>query len=240
MTLPSLPLRVHAVTETEDFLSEVKRRSHGAALWGMDRAPEDCEISDPRVAVLACQATVEVAEFVGEQVLDQVGPAEAPACGAGCFYCCYAPVTTTRPEAQTLAEHLLETLPEPELLSLLGQLRDHARAIVGLGVTERFAKNLPCPLLDSRSGRCSVYEARPIRCRGANSLSARQCESGCRGQSVNVDVNALLFDTYVAASDGLAQAFAERGVTLELRSLSTWLAQSIEERLEVEASLDVD
>jgi hypothetical protein len=48
----------------------------------------------------------------------------------------------------------------------------------GMTAAERQSPALPCPFLEE--GRCSIYEARPLSCRGTNSLDAAACERTLR------------------------------------------------------------
>jgi hypothetical protein len=48
----------------------------------------------------------------------------------------------------------------------------------GLSAAERFSPEHPCPFLDD--GACSIYEVRPLSCRGMNSLDAGECASRLR------------------------------------------------------------
>ncbi len=105
-------------------------------------------------------------------------PAGAVACKAGCDHCCHQVVGVTAPEALAIVQHLQATLSAAELASFaahLGALLERAR---GLTAQQRFSPDHPCPFL--RSARCSIYEVRPLSCRGMNSLSAGECAKRLR------------------------------------------------------------
>jgi Fe-S-cluster containining protein len=105
-------------------------------------------------------------------------PAGALACKAGCDHCCYQPVGVTPGEALTILQHLRRTRSPEELERLTAHvttLRERSR---GLTSAERFSPEHPCPFLEA--GRCSIYEARPLSCRGMNSLDATECETRLR------------------------------------------------------------
>jgi Fe-S-cluster containining protein len=105
-------------------------------------------------------------------------PEGAVACKAGCDHCCYQGVGVTPPEAIAIAEHLRSTRSSEELERLtahLGQEREKTRE---LSSTERFSPEHPCPFLES--ARCTIYEARPLSCRGMNSLDADDCATRLR------------------------------------------------------------
>ncbi|HKO50499.1 MAG TPA: YkgJ family cysteine cluster protein, partial [Polyangiaceae bacterium] len=105
-------------------------------------------------------------------------PEGAVACKAGCDHCCHQPVGLTPPEALAIALHLRQTLARDELAVVAARLGERRRATRGLSSAQRFSPDQPCPFLDH--GRCSIYEARPLACRGMNSLDADECRSRLR------------------------------------------------------------
>jgi Fe-S-cluster containining protein len=105
-------------------------------------------------------------------------PAGALACRAGCDHCCYQVVGVTPAEALTIYRHLQETRTAEELSRLSAHVAALHERTRGLSSTERFSPDHPCAFLDA--GRCSIYEARPLSCRGMNSLDAKECETRLR------------------------------------------------------------
>jgi Fe-S-cluster containining protein len=105
-------------------------------------------------------------------------PAGAVACRAGCDHCCHQPVGLTPPEALAIAAHLRQSLASEELAVVAARLALRARETRGLSSAERFSPAHPCPFLDH--GQCSIYEARPLACRGMNSLDAAECKTRLR------------------------------------------------------------
>ena len=88
------------------------------------------------------------------------------ACAPGCYFCCYLPVDVLAPEAFRIAAHLKQTRSPGELAALAYRLAAHGRHDFG---------TRPCVFL--AQGRCSIYEVRPMVCRGYNSLSKERCEA---------------------------------------------------------------
>jgi Fe-S-cluster containining protein len=88
------------------------------------------------------------------------------ACAPGCFFCCYLPVDVLAPEAFRIAAHLQQTRSPGELAALVYRLAAHSQPDLG---------TRPCVFLVD--GRCSIYEVRPMVCRGYNSLSKERCEA---------------------------------------------------------------
>ena len=101
------------------------------------------------------------------------GPPKPKACRAGCNYCCYLQVDVSVPEVLRLASYIGETFSPAALAALKDRLRRAASRVRGINSYERMFAKIPCPLLSE--GNCSVYEARPLVCRGYNSYSWVAC-----------------------------------------------------------------
>jgi Fe-S-cluster containining protein len=107
-------------------------------------------------------------------------PAGAVACHAGCDHCCYQVVGITPPEALTIVDHVRRTRSSQQLSELRARaaaLHEKAR---GLSATDRFSPEHPCLFLDVPAGKCTIYEVRPLACRGMNSLDASECAQRLR------------------------------------------------------------
>jgi Fe-S-cluster containining protein len=107
-----------------------------------------------------------------------LAPDGAVACKAGCGHCCHQVVGISVPEALAIWEHLQRTRSRAELEHLKARVAALHERAQGRSVAERFSADLPCAFL--RDGSCSIYEVRPIACRGANSLDAAECEERLR------------------------------------------------------------
>ncbi|HLV65098.1 MAG TPA: YkgJ family cysteine cluster protein [Polyangiaceae bacterium] len=105
-------------------------------------------------------------------------PKGSVACKAGCDHCCHQVVGVTTPEALAIFAHLKETRSEDELARLTRHVVALDDVSRGLSSAERFSPDHPCVFLDA--GRCTIYEVRPLACRGMNSLDAGECESRLR------------------------------------------------------------
>ena len=109
--------------------------------------------------------------------------AGAVACRAGCDHCCYQSVGVTPPEALAIFDHLSRTLSDAELARVAAQVAAQHAHTRGLSTSARFSPGHPCPFLDVAVGRCTIYEVRPLSCRGMNSLDAAECEKRLRNRS---------------------------------------------------------
>jgi Fe-S-cluster containining protein len=105
-------------------------------------------------------------------------PAGAVACKDGCDHCCYQSVGVTPPEAFAIADHLRHSLSEAEFARVAAHISSCHERTHGLTAEERFAPEYPCPFL--QTGSCSIYEVRPLSCRGMNSLDADECRARLR------------------------------------------------------------
>jgi len=106
-------------------------------------------------------------------------PDRPPACRAGCAHCCHQAVGVTAPEVFAILDHLRATRTADELDAIIARIRAADDRTRGLAATERLSPDHPCPFLEE-DARCSVYEARPLSCRGTNSLDASACERNLR------------------------------------------------------------
>jgi Fe-S-cluster containining protein len=125
--------------------------------------------ADPTGALRTILAVLRLLVFGrAQQTIDEV-TANAPrlGCKSGCAWCCYQNVEVTIPEAILIAAHIAADDPRrqrvAEAAATLGGLDDSARARAGK----------PCPLLVEN--RCSVYDDRPLMCRGMMAADAERC-----------------------------------------------------------------
>ena len=80
----------------------------------------------------------------------------------------------TPPEVFAIYEHLRASRTPDELMAIAEIVRIADDQTLGLSAADRLSPRFPCPFLVD--ARCSIYEARPLACRGTNSLDAAACE----------------------------------------------------------------
>ncbi len=95
------------------------------------------------------------------------------ACAAGCDFCCHYHVVATAPEIFAIAEHLAK-MPKAEKTKIQERIKETASRVSKMAVSEYMVTNIPCAMLEN--GRCSIYELRPLACRGHHSVDAKICE----------------------------------------------------------------
>ena len=102
---------------------------------------------------------------------------EAPACGSGCNHCCKnMHITFCEDEAAQIA-NAINNLSEFERRKIKNRLTQ-------LNATGSGVPSGQCALLDD-SGKCSIYDDRPITCRAYHSTSAIKChERLTRGSNI--------------------------------------------------------
>jgi Fe-S-cluster containining protein len=139
-------------------------------------------------ATLAHETSLEAAVGLARNAMDATermiggllarAPAGAVACQAGCDHCCFQSVGVTPPEALAIYDHLSRTRSDDELARFAAHLADTRARTRGLSSADRFSPQHPCVFLEA--GRCTIYEVRPLSCRGMNSLDAGACETRLR------------------------------------------------------------
>jgi Fe-S-cluster containining protein len=108
------------------------------------------------------------------------------ACASGCSYCCHMPVHLTAVEAVAIAAYVYESFDVPARADTAQRLASTAEAIAPMSDAEFKDSRNPCALLDDE-GRCSVYEARPLACRGFHSTSAEVCQASFESNDTRCD-----------------------------------------------------
>lgn len=166
--------------------------------------------------VLAARAAMEeTSKYVGQ--LLQLAPQGALACRAACSHCCYQRVGVTAPEALAIVAHLKQTLDEAALFRVKQKVRLAHEKTHHLSAEQRLSPELPCPLLDNQM--CSVYEVRPLSCRGVHSLDEAVCASklydeNTRQAFLKGEIKGHFYDEPLAAfhavSAGLQLSLAEQ------------------------------
>lgn len=119
-----------------------------------------------------------------------------PVCQRGCSYCCHVQVEVSIPEVARAVEFAKEHFNLEEF-SALG-LRARASAEGARGKDSSTYPVQPCAFLVG--GECSVYEARPLACRGEHSFDVETCKRAYdTGEDIpdDRDTNAKLCETVI-------------------------------------------
>jgi Fe-S-cluster containining protein len=95
------------------------------------------------------------------------------ACAAGCSACCSQLVTVAPVEAAAIAQFVARTFSDEQDAELIARLRALDGLTRGKTPLERARLRQSCAFLVE--GRCSIYAARPLCCRGVHSRDAGYC-----------------------------------------------------------------
>lgn len=129
----------------------------------------------PKTLVALVRAAVSDGEKAWAARRNAVESRRSPgfACASGCTWCCHQMVAAEPPEVIAIARHV-ETRFSPEArAALVERLAATDAQTRGLGIVARARTKLPCPFLVEH--QCSIYEVRPLRCRGVYSRDAEHC-----------------------------------------------------------------
>jgi hypothetical protein len=177
----------------------------------------DGALPEPAPSLPDLLAVVASALAYADKGFDRAGAAlmrDRVACAPGCACCCSLPVETTPAEALYAwlwAEHLADAR-FAAIATRGGSLERQAGTAPAPGI--------PCPFLEA-DGRCAVYAARPLACRGWNSIDAAACRAVYDGTATQdrIPVQRRYRLGYANVGDALARGLAARGLPcrVELR-----------------------
>jgi len=179
-----------------------------------------------RKKVPLCEMADEVTESVEARIgqlftMSELGPV---ACNPDCAYCCYVPqVLVTLPELARIVDRL-QTWPVDQLEALKGRLNAHV--VAQSSDVESPAARPPCALLVGH--RCSVYEVRPLVCRGQHAYDVQQCKTRCETGTGETTQLTVVLDVVRGAVSGVVGAFQEMGAQGALLDLSRALVIALE------------
>ncbi len=149
-----------------------------------------------------------------------------PVCAEGCSFCCHQAVMGTTPEIVAIADYLRESLDAAALETLRKRLVSVATRTRELTHRQWYAQHEPCPLLDVKAGACTVHEARPSMCRGANSLDVRACMDAFDAGNLDGQIPKSAYQEAAMQSAWLGSmaALAESGLDAEAYDVTQALA----------------
>jgi uncharacterized protein len=184
---------------------------------------------DEGVTVDALVATATESAQFADEALAIVGEEYRPtiACREGCSYCCRKPgVLVTLPEVIRIVALLRETRDAHGLDGLQARVAGYVAQLQGRHFNDPTADSVPCPLLVD--DRCSVYDVRPLVCRGFNSTSVEACENAHGSADRLIPTFAILKDVTDGATVGVAQQLKHAGLGQAVLDLGTALSIALE------------
>lgn len=128
--------------------------------------------ADPTSALSTVLAILKLLVFGRtQQTIDElIASAPKLGCKDGCAFCCYQSVEVTIPEAILVAASLADPT-DPRRNTVV----ETARTLKGLSDQKRRRTSRACPLLVD--GKCSVYDDRPLMCRGLFAAESAHCRA---------------------------------------------------------------
>ena len=174
----------------------------------------------------AALGTIELARRINELTDRSIGQVHAAchdgrrvACLSGCTYCCMVPVAASAPEVLAIATFVRERFDEARQAALARRVEANITATEGMDMNQRDRVRMDCPFLEA--GECTVYEVRPIACRGVSSYSVEDCREDYEqpGTGVDVHTNGLRELVYGAVREGLAVACKSTSIEYRLLEL---------------------
>ncbi len=96
-------------------------------------------------------------------------------CKSGCWHCCCNPeILISIPELLTILAKIRETYDAEQFEAFRERLRQYMALVEGKSLAE-LAKQKPLPSALLVENSCSIYESRPLICRGWNSHDVTAC-----------------------------------------------------------------
>jgi Fe-S-cluster containining protein len=190
------------------------------------------------VAAVADAAT-EDAERGARELSEQLPQTRRllPVCQEGCSYCCYATaVHASTPEILRVASYVKATRSPEDVAKLRERAEETAKKIAPLDLAGRAHAKVPCPLLDVATGRCTVYDVRPVPCRAYHSGSVEACKKAHDEGDANpiLPINPALFHVAHAYGFGMLTGCASEGLDVGpydlAAALPAALASDLDER----------
>jgi Fe-S-cluster containining protein len=169
------------------------------------------------------------AAIFADEALEIVAQAYRPAlaCREGCAYCCRKPgVLVALPEVLRILGHARETFTDSQLAELRTRAAGYVAQLQGRHFNDVVPESVPCPLLVDE--RCSVYEVRPLVCRGFNSTSADACRRAHGNPGALIPLFAILKDVTDGTTVGVAQELRRTGLNGSIVDLGTALHIALE------------
>lgn len=174
----------------------------------------------------AAFSTVELARKINEHTDRSIRHVHAAchdghrvACRSGCTYCCMVPVAASAPEVLAIATFVREHFDEARQAALDRRVEANISATEGMDMGQRDRVRLDCPFLEA--GKCTVYEVRPMACRGYSSYNVEDCRADYEhpGSGVEMHANGLRELVFGAIREGLAVACKSASVEFRLLEL---------------------
>ena len=170
---------------------------------------------------------LDTAEVLTEQRIREFPPVSSIDCRAGCSHCCHIRVLVTVVEAILLGDYIRATFSALVKEDVTSRVCDAEAVTRALTDEEHGHAGIRCPLL--KDDCCSVYEARPMECRGYVSMDVKSCRRGAKDFAAwDVPVYSPRYSIFKNLQAGLLSAMFNAGFDHELLSLNSALRIALE------------
>ena len=127
-----------------------------------------------------------------------------PACKAGCAFCCHYKVEVRAHEMLLIKDYISKTFSAKKIQTVLVEAEANAEIIRALTPEQHLTTNIKCPML--QENQCSIYPARPFRCRNFHSTDANACEQS-HGDPSNMEIATGMIEDVAMFADAHTQGF---------------------------------
>ncbi|MDZ7923842.1 MAG: YkgJ family cysteine cluster protein [Marinagarivorans sp.] len=129
---------------------------------------------------------------------------QKPACQAGCGFCCYYKVEARAHEVLVVKDYIRKHFNTEKIAAVTQALESNAALIRTFTPEQHLTTNLKCALLDDN--QCSIYPARPFRCRNFHSTDVSACEASFN-DPVSMTISTGMIEPVAVTADGHTQGF---------------------------------
>jgi Fe-S-cluster containining protein len=152
-----------------------------------------------------------------------------PACGSGCWYCCYYKVVAKPVEVFAIVDFVRRKYSPTELERALGEAHSNVAQVQEMTHAQHLATNQKCPFLVE--DKCSIYTVRPSKCRNFHATDMERCR-----ESFERPTDLAIPNSYVpeiqttgsASSEGFEYAVALQGLDSRPYDLNAAFLEAIE------------
>jgi Fe-S-cluster containining protein len=176
----------------------------------------------------AAVSAMSVSDELRHYHLEVVPAPQAIACHAGCHWCCHMKVSVTAPEIFALLEYLESSVSEQTRAGIEARAAELSQDARIFSSDAKAEARIPCAML-SEQGACLVYPARPLACRGYNSLDSESCRRSLDDDLEIVECNEPLVRDSAAVALGLLAGIEDAGLPAELLELTSALHIALSE-----------
>lgn len=205
-------------------------RTHDATGIPIDIQPEVVKIIAGRIhqslsmnlTIEEAVAAVEEIHDIADDLIKKLQKQDRPkiACKRGCAWCCFSQVAVGGLEVFRLHKYIQTTFTKEQIIALRERAENVAQKAKGLSVKRHEALKVPCPFLVNN--QCSIYNARPLACRGWNSFNARKCQQlyeAPENADIRVNFYAPMRDTTTSIATGMQVGIYGLGLQQDWLSL---------------------